>query len=450
MAKDVVSRSNRSEEALLGCILLDNSVLDTECSDLLCTDFYNTKYGRMYKIFQTMHRQNIPIRLDSAAAYILEHKEEHDFFGHEITGIITHLSSSAESSKTANYHAKLIVSESIRRKATQIVSEGLQEITDNDDIVTSAGNIIMRLSKIMESKGRREICNSEEMATEFLDVIQKEMTGEVNGGCRTGFADLDKMFRMREGNLIVLAARPSMGKTALALNIAVNNAWKDKKKILIASLEMSRNELEKRLTSRLAPLELEKLMSPDKLESEEDKDKLFEGIERLSQSNIFVVDKGVTNVASLSAVARVAKARSDIDILIIDHLQLMDDSDLENRNTSAVRMIAHITRELKLLAMELGIPIILLSQLSRAVEARQEKEPQLSDLRDSGTIEQDADVVLMMYRPAYYAKEDDVVARNDPRAIVSVAKNRNGRTGRATLFFKKELASFTSYTTQEE
>ena len=224
----------------------------------------------------------------------------------------------------------------------------------------------------------------------------------------------------------------------------------DKKKILIASLEMSRNELEKRLTSRLAPLELEKLMSPDKLESEEDKDKLFEGIERLSQSNIFVVDKGVTNVASLSAVARVAKARNDIDILIIDHLQLMDDSDLENRNTSAVRMIAHITRELKLLAMELGIPIILLSQLSRAVEARQEKEPQLSDLRDSGTIEQDADVVLMMYRPAYYAKEEDVVARNDPRAIVSVAKNRNGRTGRATLFFKKELASFTSYTTQEE
>ena len=450
MTKDVVSRSNRSEEALLGCILLDNSVLDTECADLLHTDFYNTKYGRMYKIFQTMHRQNIPIRLDSAAAYILEHKEEHDFFGHEITGIITHLSSSAESSKTANYHAKLIVSESIRRKAKQIVSEGLQEITDNDDIVTSAGNIIMRLSKIMESKGRREICNSEEMATEFLDVIQKEMTGEVNVGCRTGFADLDKMFRMREGNLIVLAARPSMGKTALALNIAVNNAWKDKKKILIASLEMSRNELEKRLTSRLAPLELEKLMSPDKLESEEDKDKLFEGIERLSQSNIFVVDKGVTNVASLSAVARVAKARNDIDILIIDHLQLMDDSDLENRNTSAVRMIAHITRELKLLAMELGIPIILLSQLSRAVEARQEKEPQLSDLRDSGTIEQDADVVLMMYRPAYYAKEDDVVARNDPRAIVSVAKNRNGRTGRATLFFKKELASFTSYTTQEE
>ena len=450
MTKDVVSRSNRSEEALLGCILLDNSVLDTECSDLLHTDFYNTKYGRMYKIFQTMHRQNIPIRLDSAAAYIFEHKEEHDFFGHEITGIITHLSSSAESSKTANYHAKLIVSESIRRKAKQIVSEGLQEITENDDIVTSAGNIIMRLSKIMESKGRREICNSEEMATEFLDVIQKEMTGEVNGGCRTGFADLDKMFRMREGNLIVLAARPSMGKTALALNIAVNNAWKDKKKILIASLEMSRNELEKRLTSRLAPLELEKLMSPDKLESEEDKDKLFEGIERLSQSNIFVVDKGVTNVASLSAVARVAKARNDIDILIIDHLQLMDDSDLENRNTSAVRMIAHITRELKLLAMELGIPIILLSQLSRAVEARQEKEPQLSDLRDSGTIEQDADVVLMMYRPAYYAKEDDVVARNDPRAIVSVAKNRNGRTGRATLFFKKELASFTSYTTQEE
>lgn len=256
-------------------------------------------------------------------------------------------------------------------------------------------------------------------------------------GVTTGFYGLDKLTNgLQKSELILLAARPAMGKTALALNIA-RNAAADKKVVAVFSLEMSKAQLGTRLLSSLSGVAASKLNSGDL--SDNDRRAMINALDLLGNTKLFVDDSGGLSVATLRMKAKRFKQEHGLDLIIIDYLQLMQSTVMNNR----VQEISEISRGLKILARELDIPVLALSQLNRAVELRADKRPQLSDLRDSGSLEQDADIVMFLYRDEYYNRDDP---ENKNLAELIVAKNRNGATATVGLAFRRELTCFDNLT----
>lgn len=425
--------NTEAERNVLGILLLSSDKMNIAVENVKPEDFYNPAHMKMYQGLVNLYNKNAPIDLVTAV-------EEFRRMGilEEIGGITYAATLTNEVVTTLNieYYLKIVKEKSILRQLIEVSTETLDLAYEDSDempsIMEFAEKGIFDITQDAHHKGLSSI--SDVLIEAFAMMEERADNPNDLTGVTTGFSDLDrKLSGLQRSDLVLLAARPSMGKTALMVNIAVNAALREKAKVAIFSLEMSENQLTQRMMSSVSHVDLQKVISAD-LETEE-WSKLLEGINILNQLEIFIDDTPGISPLELKAKARRLKAQHGLDLIVIDYLQLME---LGGRSENRTQEISAISRSLKGIAKELDVPVVALSQLSRAPELRQDKRPILSDLRESGAIEQDADVVLFLYRDEYYNPETE--KRNIGEVII--AKHRNGPTGMVELTFLPQFTKF--------
>ncbi len=421
-------QSKELEEAILGAIMLEKSAFDVAVEILKPQCFYLEAHQRIYQAMQSLANKSMPIDLLTVVEE-LRIREDLEFVGGPY--YVTKLTNSVVSSANIEHHARIVVQKFIQREliriSGEIITEAYEDSTDVFDMLDSAEG---KLFEITNNHLRR---NFDDIDTVIMKTITKidEMRNRQEDitGVPTGFPTLDKVtYGWQSTDLIILAARPSVGKTAFALNLARSAALHPTKPTAVGffSLEMSSSQLVTRILSAESEILLEKI-SRGKLEDHEMKQLYKKGIERLSKAPIYIDDSAALNIFELRAKCRRLKNKYNVGLIIIDYLQLMSGS--ADKNSNREQEISKISRDLKSLAKELQVPIIALSQLSREVERRKEgnKVPQLSDLRESGAIEQDADMVMFLYRPEYHdITSNEMGESNKGDTYVKIAKHRNG------------------------
>jgi replicative DNA helicase len=417
------------EEAVLGAVMLEKSAFDTVVEILKPECFYVESHQRIFKAMQGLAQKSQPIDILTVVEE-LRTREELEIVGGPYN--VTKLTNAVVSAANIEAHARIILQKFIQREliriSGEIIGDAYEDSTDVFDLLDDAE------SKLFEITNNHLRKNFDSIDTVLVKTIQRiedlRHKNEDISGVPSGFASLDRVtYGWQPTDLIILAARPSVGKTAFALNLARSAALHPSKgtPVAIFSLEMSASQLVQRILSAESEIWLEKI-ARGKLEEHEMKQLYAKGIQRLAQAPIFIDDTAALNIFELRAKCRRLKNKHNVGLIIIDYLQLMSGTG-ENRNSNREQEISRISRDLKGLAKELQVPIIALSQLSREVEKRKEgnKMPQLSDLRESGAIEQDADMVMFLYRPEYY----DITANefgesNKGETHVRIAKHRNG------------------------
>jgi len=425
----VPPQARELEEAVLGAIMLEKAAFDTVIEILKPECFYVESHQRIYRAMQSLAQKSQPIDMLTVVEE-LRFREELEMTGGPY--FITRLTNSVVSSANIDAHSRIILQKFIQREliriSGEIIGDAYEDSTDVFDLLDDAE------TKLFEITNNHLRKNFDSIDTVLVKTIQRiedlrNKNDEISG-VPSGFASLDRItYGWQPTDLIILAARPSVGKTAFALNLARNAALHPTKPtpVAIFSLEMSASQLVQRILSAESEIWLEKI-ARGKLEEHEMKQLYAKGIQRLARAPIFIDDSAALNIFELRAKCRRLKNKHDVGLIIIDYLQLMSGTG-ENRNGNREQEISRISRDLKGLAKELQVPIVALSQLSREVEKRKEgnKMPQLSDLRESGAIEQDADMVMFLYRPEYY----DITANefgesNKGETHVRIAKHRNG------------------------
>jgi len=422
-----------AEQSILGGVLIENDALNTVVEFLEDGDFYREAHQKIFNCMIALSEKNEPLDLITITNELKKKKEL------EAIGGASYLASLVESVPTAAniaYYAKIVKEKSILRKlistATDIVTQSYQEGKDLEDFLDEAEQAIFRIS---ENQVRPAFYPIKEIVKESFKVIERLYEKkELITGVPSGFKDLDrKTAGFQNADLIIVAGRPSMGKTALCLNIAQQAAINAKVSTAIFSLEMSKEQLAIRMLCSEARVDSARLRSG--FLSESDWPKLTMAAGALSDAPIFIDDSAAISVLELRAKARRLKADRGLGLVIVDYLQLMRGrSGVERREQE----ISEISRSLKALAKELNIPVIAISQLSRKAEDRPGRRPQLSDLRESGAIEQDADVIIFIYRDEVYNHDSD----HKGTAEVIIGKQRNGPTGKVDLSFISEFTTF--------
>ena len=416
------------EEAVLGAIMLEKSAFDTVAEILKPECFYIDAHQRVFKTMQGLQQKNQPIDILTVVEE-LKSKEELEIVGGPY--FVTRLTNAVVSSANIEAHARIILQKFIQREliriSGEIINDSYEDSTDVFDLLDDAES---KLFEITNNHLRKNFDKIDDILVKTVARIEDlRHKNEDITGVPTGFATLDRVtYGWQSTDLIILAARPSVGKTAFALNLARNAALHPTKPTGVAffSLEMSAGQLVQRILSAESEIWLEKI-ARGKLEEHEMKQLYAKGIQRLSTAPIFIDDTAALNIFELRAKCRRLKNKHNVGLIIIDYLQLM--SGTNDRGSNREQEISSISRNLKGLAKELQVPIIALSQLSRAVESRKEgnKMPQLSDLRESGAIEQDADMVMFLYRPEYYdINQNEMGESNKGETHVRIAKHRNG------------------------
>jgi len=416
------------EEAVLGAIMLEKGAFDAVVEILKPECFYVDAHQRIYKAMQSLANKSQPIDILTVVEE-LRFKEELDLVGGPY--YVTKLTNAVVSSANIEAHSRIVLQKFIQREliriSGEIISDAYEDSTDVFDLLDQAE------SKMYEVTSNHLKNNYESIDSVLVKTIQRiedlRHKNEDISGVPSGFPSLDKVtYGWQSTDLIILAARPAVGKTAFALNLARSAALHATKATPVAlfSLEMSAGQLVQRILAAESEIHLEKI-SRGKMEEHEMKQLYAKGIQRLSQAPIYIDDTAALNIFELRAKCRRLKNTGNIGLIIIDYLQLM--SGTGDRNSNREQEISTISRSLKGLAKELQVPIIALSQLSREVEKRKDgnKMPQLSDLRESGAIEQDADMVMFLYRPEYYdINQDENGDNNRGETHVRIAKHRNG------------------------
>jgi replicative DNA helicase len=422
-----------AEEAVLGAILIDPDAVIRVATTIRPEDFYREKHGWIYDAALTLHERREPIDFLTVCDE-LERRGQLDEVGG--TAFITTLVNTVPTSIHAEHYARIVERTAIRRRlidvAGQIAVLAYQEADDVDEVVDRAEQILFGVS---ERRISRELVPIKQVLSEYYDRIEylTRHRGEMIG-IPTGFNDIDKLLGgLQRSDMIILAARPSVGKTSLALSIAYNAAKKHRQRVAFFSLEMSSEQVVQRLISAETGINAQRLRRG---EIEEDEwGRFMKATSDLAETHFYIDDSPGASALELRTKSRRLHAEVGIDLIVVDYLQLMrGDFRSENR----VQEISSISRALKALARELNLPVLALSQLSRGVESRTDKRPILSDLRESGALEQDADVVIFIYR-------DEMYNENTERpniADIMIAKHRNGPTGTVALYFRKELAQF--------
>lgn len=434
--------SPSAERAVLGCIFIDNSKLNLVSQILTDRDFYYPKHALLYRAMLSLSASREPIDYTTLEEYLKKEKSFDEIGGMDFLLSITeepYLLSNLDSyvnivKKNSTLRDLILFGEDIRRKS-QDASE------DPDAILEAAESRLVEITKEKKESGLvviRESIEDTLKRISDLSVNRGKLTG-----IPTGFRDLDKQLSgLQRSDLVLLAARPSMGKTALGVNMAYHAArYEDEKgdhpyKVAIFSLEMSKLQLGQRLLSAASGIDLQKIISGDLFESD-DWALLLKGVEKLKSLQLYIDDTSSLSIQDLRSKCRRMKIEKGLDLIVIDYLQLMtvDDS---RRSDNRQQEITTISRGLKGLAKELNCPVLALSQLSRKAESREGARPLMSDMRESGAIEQDADVVMLLYREDYYNSETDKPNITE----VNIAKHRNGPTGTVNLYFKKEQTMF--------
>ncbi|MBF0455769.1 MAG: replicative DNA helicase [Magnetococcales bacterium] len=433
------SWSNEAEQSVLGAILLDNDVMDQVADILTPDDFYRGAHRVIYQAMKSVLERGDPADPVLLNQH-LEKKNELDSVGGG--SYLAQLLETVPTTANAKSYARLVrdkaVLRELARQATAISEAVFEGEKPVDEILEDAEKQIFDVG---ENRTQRR-SNYFDMKTVIMPVIAKieelMQRKESITGVPTGFTDLDRMMAgLQPSDLIILAGRPAMGKTSFAMNVVANAAIKYQAPVGVFSLEMSKEQLVVRLLSSLGSIDAQGLRNGH-LQNEE-YGQLVQASDTLSKAPIYVDDTPAVSIMALRAKARRLKREKDIQLVVIDYLQLMRGEDgTENR----VQEISEISRGLKALAKELNIPVIALSQLSRKVEERPNKTPVLSDLRESGAIEQDADIVMFVFREEVY-KENDPALKG--LAEIIIAKQRNGPIGRIPLTFMKQYTRFDNH-----
>ncbi|UMZ75162.1 replicative DNA helicase [Natranaerofaba carboxydovora] len=426
-------QSTEAEESVLGSMLIDEEAVSTVIEILKSKDFYKENHRKIYEAIMDLQEESQPVDLVTLTEKLRVENQIDEVGGVEY---LTELANQVPTSANAQYYAKIVEEKSTLRQlinaATRIARMGYEEPDEVEKLLDEAEKSIFEISQNSSERGFVPV---KEVIMETFDKIESlyNKPGGVTG-VSCGFKDLDNMLSgLQPSDLVILAARPAMGKTTLALNMAHNVTVKEKQPVAIFSLEMSKDQLVQRMLCAEAEVDAHKLRTGN-LDSE-DWPKLGQAVGPLSQAPLFIDDTPAMSVMEMRTKARKLKAEKGLEAIFIDYLQLMQSSQSqENRQQE----ISQISRSLKALAKELNVPVIALSQLSRAVEQRQDKRPMLSDLLESGGIEANADVVLFIYRDEYY----DLESEKENIAEIIVSKQRNGPVGSVELFFKKDFNKF--------
>ncbi len=433
-----------AEASLLGAILIDSDAIVKIADALRDDDFYDERHRRIFEAITQLYEKHSPIDVLTLSDQL------------KATGFLDSVGGSAYLTELTNFvptaahveqYAEIVAQKAMRRrliKASQdIVTLGYEEARNLRDLIEEAES---RLFEVSQRHVKHDVSSLETILAESfdrLDELHKDK-GKIRG-VPTGFKDLDdKLAGLQRSDLVVLAARPSMGKTALALNIAHNVAVKAGLPVLIFSLEMSKEQLVDRLLAMESDVAAWALRTGNLTDA--DFEKISEAMGTLSEAPIFIDDTPSMTVSEIRTKARREAHQRPIGLIIVDYLQLMSGGSRFGGDSNRVQEISEISRGLKGVARELNLPVMALSQLNRSVENRTPPHPQLSDLRESGSIEQDADVVAFIYREEFYNPETDKPHVTD----IFIKKHRNGPTGRVELFFDKDKQRFRSLDTTHQ
>ena len=425
-----------AEISLLGCILLDGETIHKVADTIKPLDFYKQEHQILFTAMTALFSESKPIDIVSIGNYLKGIGRLDDIGGNSY---LTNLVNGVPTSSNAPYYAEIIRKKKILRDLISVshgISQlGYQEHGDVDMLLDEAQKQIFSIAQHSMIKSFLPIANALPDAWERIDRLQK---GDALRGTPTGFSGLDNLLSgLQESDLIILAARPSLGKTALAMDIARHVALREKIPVGVFSLEMSVGQLVDRVIAAEAHVNSWDLRTGRLSQDSDDFARIRDALGELAKAPLYIDDEGSMNILQMRAKARRLQAEKGLGLIIVDYLQLMVP---RTQTDNMVQQITEISRSLKLLAKELKIPILALSQLNRAIEHRTDKKPQLSDLRESGSIEQDADIVMFIYR-------EDKAKENSTRknqADIIIAKHRNGPTGKVQLYFNAENVSFSS------
>lgn len=434
MEERIPPHSDDAERSVLGSVMLRKEALFDVLELLAPEDFYSEVHREIFAAIRDLNKSSSPVDVLTVSEELKKRKTLEMVGGR---AYLAGLASMVPSTANASAYAKIIRENAILRKlidvSSDIVDKSYRQKTDAAQVLDYAEQGIFDIARMNQKK---DFTPLKDILWENMDEIDRlaGLDGSLTG-LTTGFVDLDaRTSGLQKSDLIILAARPSMGKTAFVLNIAQNAALKASAKVLIFSLEMSKEQLGQRLLSIDSCVELSKLKSGDL--SRGDWEDLNIAIDRLSKAEIYIDDTPGISVMEMKNKCRRLKAEKGLDLVIVDYLQLMS---LEGRSEGRQQEVSTLSRMLKQLAREMECPVIVLSQLSRAVEQRMDHRPQLSDLRESGAIEQDADIVMFLYRDEYYNPE----TTEKPNVCeVIIAKQRNGPTGSLDLAWLGKYTKF--------
>ena len=437
MTSQLPPQSSEAEESVLGAILIDGDAITEVAETLKASDFYKPANSKVYAAVLSLYELRQPIDILTVSEELERRGQIEEIGGR---AALADLCDRTPTAVHAKQYAKIVERKAVLRglisAAGRIASIGYEDPADAIEAIDRAESELFAISERRTASGFTSIETLLGQAYERLDHLHQNR-GQLMG-LRTGFTDIDsKTQGLQASDFIVLAARPSVGKTSLALNIAEYAGVREGKSVGVFSLEMSKEQLVLRLLSSVTKIDSFKLRSG--FLAEMDFPKIASAMETLSRAKIFIDDTASISVMELRTKARRLKMEHGLDLLIVDYLQLMQPGS-SGRESNRVQEVSEISRGLKALARELSIPVLALSQLSRQTEMRGDsKEPRLSDLRESGAIEQDADVVIFLWRKADRIEETDAVGE----AIdFSIAKHRNGPTGAGQLYFMKEQTRF--------
>ncbi len=425
-----------AEKSLLGAVLIDEETLADISEHVTTKDFYDKRHGIIYGGMMRLYEKHRPVDLLTLTEE-LKRKNEIEIIGG--SAYLTELTNYVPTAAHAEAYAELVAQKAVRRrliKASGEISElGYDEETTTQELLEKAE---AELFSVSDQSLKQDLVSIESILTESFDRMEElhRNKGTLRG-VRTGYRDLDTMTAgFQRSDLIILAARPAMGKTTLVTNLAYNVATVAKQPVLFFSLEMSKEQLVDRMLADASGVDAWNIRTGNL--SDEDFSKLSEAMGEMAEAPIFIDDTPGVSVLEMRTKARRAAHEQPLGLIIIDYLQLMQGSGRGDGNR--VQEVSEISRGLKLIARELNVPVIALSQLSRSVESRSPQIPQLSDLRESGSIEQDADIVMFIYREAYYNPETE---RENITDLI-IAKHRNGPTGKIELYFHPERLRFMS------
>lgn len=426
-----------AETSLLGAVLIDQEVLTDISDKLKADDFYDKRHRLIFEGMVRLFEQHTPVDLLTLTEE-LKKKDALDTIGGP--AFLTDLTNAVPTAAHAESYAEIIVEKAMRRRLIHVSSDiaelGFDEENNVQELLEKAES---ELFSVSDANLRNDVVSLEQILNESFDRLD-ELHRDKNKmrGVRTGWRDLDNMTAgLQRSDLIILAARPAMGKTTLSTNLAYNVATKEKQPVVIFSLEMSKEQLVDRMLADAAGVDAWNIRTGNL--SDEDFEKLSHAMGELAEAPIFIDDTPGMTVLEMRTKARRLAHDRPLGLVMVDYLQLMSASS-HRSDGNRVQEVSEISRGLKLIAREMNVPVIALSQLSRSVESRSPQIPQLADLRESGSIEQDADIVMFIYREDYYNPETERQHVTD----LIIAKHRNGPVGRVELYFHPERLKFMS------
>ncbi len=432
-ASQTAPYSQEAEEAVIGAVLINPEAYFDVASFLKYDDFYIHRHGWIWQAFTRLQENHVPIDFLTVTQDLEQHGKLAEIGGQ---AYITALMNNIPTSLHAEAYGRIVEGNAMRRRMLQAANEIARLAYQQDlTVATVIDDAEKAIFGVSERRTTRDLLPIKEVLSQYYDRVDMlSSRDDATYGVLTGFTDLDRLLGgLQPSDLLIVAGRPGMGKTAFMLSMAKNAAQKYKKHVAIFSLEMSSEQLVQRLISQETGIDSQRLRQ-GKLEGDEWP--LFaHAVEVLSNTVIFLDDTPALTPLQLRTKCRRLHAEFHLDLVLVDYLQLMTSG---ARNENRVQEVSFISRNLKVLARELEVPVLAAAQLSRAIEQRADKEPQLSDLRESGSLEQDADIVMFINRPEMYEK--DTLMKNV--AQIKIAKHRNGPVGQVELVFRNNIAKF--------